>query len=45
MENDETPCVEYPNENYSEDTEANKTSAIQNLMAQLLPDDEKHLSM
>ena len=40
IENDETPEAEYPNENDSEDTETNKTSAISNFMLQVLPDDE-----
>ena len=31
---------EYSNENYSEDTETKKTSAIPNLMPQVLPDGE-----
>ena len=39
-ENDKTPQAEYPNENDSEDTETNKTSAIPNFMPQVLPDDE-----
>ena len=38
-ENDETPGAEHPNENDSEDTETNKTSAIPNFMPQVLPDD------
>ena len=32
IENDETPGAEYLNENNSEDTETNKTSAIPNFM-------------
>ena len=39
IEHDETPGVEYPNENDSEDTETNKTSEIPNLMPQILLDD------
>ena len=38
IENDETPVVQYPNENNSEDIETNKTSAIPKL--QILKDDE-----
>ena len=41
IENDETSGAEYPNENDSEDTETNKTFAIPNFMAEILPDDEK----
>ena len=40
MENDETSGAEYPNENDSEDTETNKTSAIPTFTPQILPDDE-----
>ena len=40
IENDETSEAEYPNENDSGDTETNKTSAIPNVMPQILPDDE-----
>ena len=40
IQNDETPEAEYPNENYSEDTETNKTSDTPNFMPQVLPDDE-----
>ena len=40
IQNDEKPGAEYPNENDSEDTETNKTSAISNFMLQVLPDDE-----
>ena len=40
IENDETPGAEYTNENDSEDTITNKTSAISNFMPQVLPDDE-----
>ena len=40
IENEETQEAEYPNENDSEDTETNKTSAIPNFMPQVLPDDE-----
>ena len=40
VENDETLETEYPNENDSEDTETNKTSAIPNFMLQILPVDE-----
>ena len=40
FENDETPGAEYLNENYSEDTEKNKTSAISNFMTKMLTDDE-----
>ena len=40
IENDETPGVEYPNENYSEDTEKNKTSAVLEFKPQILPNDE-----
>ena len=40
IENDETLETEYPNENDSEDTETNKTSAIPNFMLQILPVDE-----
>ena len=36
IENYETPEAEYPNENDSEETETNKTSAIPNLMSQVL---------
>ena len=39
-ENDETPGAEYLNENDSENTETNKTSAIPKFMPQILPDDE-----
>ena len=39
IENDETPVAEYSNENSSEDTETNKTSAILNFMKQILPGD------
>ena len=35
-ENYETPEVEYPNENDSEETETNKTSAIPHFMSQVL---------
>ena len=38
IEIDETPGGEYPNENYSEDTETTKTSAIPNFMSQTLQD-------
>ena len=40
IENYETPGAEYPKENDSEDKETNKTSAIPDLMPQILPDDE-----
>ena len=40
IEKDETPGAEYPNENDSEHTETNKTSAIPNFIPQILPDDE-----
>ena len=40
FENDKTPEVEYLSENYSEDTEKNKTSAISNFMTKILTDDE-----
>ena len=40
IENDETSDAEYPNENDSEDTETNKTSAIPNFIPQILPDDK-----
>ena len=40
IENDEFPGAEYPNDNYSEDTEANKTPTILTFMPQILPDDE-----
>ena len=40
IESDETPVAEYPNEDDSEDTETNKTSAIANFMPQVLSDDE-----
>ena len=40
IENDETLEAGYPNENDSEDTKTNKTSAIPNFMPQVLPDDE-----
>ena len=45
-ENDETPGAEYLNENDSENTETNKTSAIPKFMPQILPDDklEKDIS-
>ena len=33
IEHDEPPAAEYPNENDSEDTKTNKTSAIPNFMA------------
>ena len=36
----ETPEVEYPNENDSEDTEINKNSKTPNFMPQILPDYE-----
>ena len=39
-ENDEIPKAEYSNENDSEDTERNKTSAIPHFMPQVLLDDE-----
>ena len=39
IENDKTPGTKYPNENDSEDTEINKTSAYPNYMPQILPDD------
>ena len=38
--NDETSGTEFPDENDSEDTKANKISAILNFMSQILPDDE-----
>ena len=40
IDNDGTLRTEYPNENYSEDTETNKTSAIPNFRQQVLPNDE-----
>ena len=40
IENDETQRAEYPNKNYLEDAETNKTSAIPNFMPNILPDDE-----
>ena len=40
IENDEIPGGEYPNENDSEVTRTNKTSAIPNFIPQILPDDE-----
>ena len=40
IEIDERPAGEYPNENYSEDTETTKTSAIPNFMSQTLRDYE-----
>ena len=40
IENDKTPVAEYPNENDSEDTETNKTSATPNFMPKILPDDQ-----
>ena len=40
IENDKIPEAEYPNENDSEDTETNKTSAISNFTPEILPDDE-----
>ena len=40
IENHETTEADYPNENNSEDTETNKTSALFNCMPQILPDDE-----
>ena len=40
IENDEIPGAEYPNENDSEVTRTNKTSAIPNFIPQILPDDE-----
>ena len=40
IKNNEIPGVEYPNDNDSEDTETNKTSAIPTFMPQILPDDE-----
>ena len=39
IETYETPGAEYVNKNNSEDTEANKTSAIANFMCKILPDD------
>ena len=39
IENNEIPGAEYPNENVSEDAEANKTFAIPNFMPKILPDD------
>ena len=40
IENDEISGAEYPNDNDSEDTETNKTSAVPTFMPQILPDDE-----
>ena len=40
IENNEIPGAEYPNENVSEDAEANKTFAIPNFMPKILPDDQ-----
>ena len=40
IENDETQGAEFPNENGSEDTETNKTSAIPNFIPKILQDDE-----
>ena len=40
IENDGTTGAEYSNENSSEDTETNKTSAIPDFMPQILQDDE-----
>ena len=40
IENDKIPEAEYPNENDSEDTETNKTSAISNFTPEILLDDE-----
>ena len=40
IENYETPRAEYCNENDSEDTEINQTSAFPNFMSQILPHDE-----
>ena len=40
IEDYETPGTEYPNENDSEETETNKTSAISNFVPKILPDDE-----
>ena len=40
IKNDETPAVQYPNENNSEDTETNKPSTISNFVLQILKDDE-----
>ena len=36
IENDETPCAKYLNENDSENMETNKTSAIHNFMSHIL---------
>ena len=40
IKNNEIPWVEHPNDNDSEGTETNKTSAIPTFMPQILPDDE-----
>ena len=40
IEDDEAPRVEYPNENDSESTESNKTSAVPNSIPKTLADDE-----
>ena len=36
----ETPGAEHPNENYSEDTEPNKTLEVSTLCQKILPGDE-----
>ena len=40
IENDEISGAEFPNDNDSEGTEINKTSAVPNFLPQILPDDE-----
>ena len=40
IQNNQTSEAEYANQNDSENIETNKTSAIPNLMPQILPDDE-----
>ena len=40
IKNNETLGAEYPNQNDSDDTETNKTSAVPNFMPNTSPDDE-----